>query len=239
MKLKRLRQIVQGVALATFVVFLVRARSLLQVGAPVELFARMSPFAGLAAAFASKRLLALSPAALLVALSAVLAGRLFCGWICPLGTTIDLTDRLLRRFRRKEPLLYDRRRAKYYLMTLLLLLALLGIPWAGWLDPLCIATRSYGLVLHPLASRGMDGALGTISGIPIVAEAAQCARRGVAALLDAHPAPTYRQHGIFLLLFAAIVLLGLFRRRYWCRNLCPLGAMLALLGTYNLLNTTC
>ena len=235
MELKRIRQIVQAVAFATFILFLVRARGLLQAGAPVELFQRMSPFAALAAAFASKRLLAFSVAALVVAASAVVAGRFFCGWICPLGTTLDVTDRFLRPLRRKEPLLYDRRRAKYYLLALLLLLALLGVPWAGWLDPLSIATRSYGLVLHPLVSRGIDEALGTIAGIPVVGRVAQAASAGAADLLDAHPAPTYRGHGVLLLLFAAIVMLGLFRRRYWCRNLCPLGALLALLGTHNLL----
>jgi len=235
MKLKRLRQIVQALAFITFIMFLVRARSLLDLGVPVELFQRMSPFAALAAAFASRRLLAFSLAALLVAASAVLVGRFFCGWICPLGTTIDVSDRLLRRFRRKKPLLYDRRRAKYYLLALFLILALLGVSWAGWFDPLCIATRSYGLVVHPWASQGIDEALGTITGVPILGKAAERGRAGLANILDAHPAPTYRQHALFLLIFATIVLFGLLRTRYWCRNLCPLGAMLALLGTCNLL----
>ena len=235
MKLKRLRQVVQVVAFVAFLVFLVRARSLLDMGVPVDIFPQMSPFAGLAAVFASRRLLAFSLAALLVAGSAILFGRFFCGWICPLGATLDVTDRLLRGFRRKTPRFYDTRRAKYYLLALLLLLALLGVPWAGWLDPLCIATRSYGLAVHAWVSTGVDDALSVIGRAPVVGGAAQNVRAGVADLLDAHPPPVYHQHWVFLLIFAAIVLFGLFRKRYWCRNLCPLGAMLALVGMYNLL----
>ncbi|MHC4182768.1 MAG: 4Fe-4S binding protein, partial [Planctomycetota bacterium] len=34
--------------------------------------------------------------------------------------------------------------------------------------------------------------------------------------------------------FSAIIALGLFYKRYWCRNLCPLGALLSLFSGWSL-----
>ena len=42
----------------------------------------------------------------------------------------------------------------------------------------------------------------------------------------------------FAALFLGILLLGLLERRFWCRHLCPLGAMLDLLSRFPLLRRT-
>ena len=152
-----------------------------------------------------------------------------------MGTTLDVTDRLLKPWRREGRRVYDGRRAKYYLLALLLLLALLGVQWAGLFDPLSVATRTYGLAVQPWATRGIDETLRVGAALPVVGRAAENVRVGLAGALDAHPPPTYRQHGVILLVFVVVVLLGLLRTRYWCRNLCPLGAMLGLFSLRNLL----
>jgi ferredoxin len=45
--------------------------------------------------------------------------------------------------------------------------------------------------------------------------------------------PIHQGHLTFLIIFLAIVLMGLYYRRYWCRNLCPLGAILALVSDWS------
>jgi len=90
-------------------------------------------------------------AGLLVALSALLLGRAFCGWICPLGLLLDLSDSLRKRFqswRRKHgkralPNWAAPKSLKYYLLLFSLLQTLTsGLPifqsispinWVVWL----------------------------------------------------------------------------------------------------------
>ena len=90
-------------------------------------------------------------AALLVASSVLLLGRAFCGWICPLGLVLDISDGLRKRFqtwRRKRgkrpfPNWAAPKSLKYYLLLLCLLLTFTsGLPifqsispinWVVWL----------------------------------------------------------------------------------------------------------
>ncbi len=49
-------------------------------------------------------------------------------------------------------------------------------------------------------------------------------------------APLHAMLSIISLVFVAIVLLELWQPRFWCRNLCPLGALLSLVSRFSLLN---
>jgi len=46
--------------------------------------------------------------------------------------------------------------------------------------------------------------------------------------------PVFRTSAIVGLLFLGILAAEAYQRRFWCRNLCPLGALLALLGRFGL-----
>jgi MauM/NapG family ferredoxin protein len=48
--------------------------------------------------------------------------------------------------------------------------------------------------------------------------------------------PTFYQGGFLGLLFLGILALNFVRRRFWCRFLCPLGALLGLVSRFSLLN---
>jgi len=235
MKLNRVRRLSQALFFLAFLGLILQARPLLDAGVRVDSFIRLSPFAGLAAFLTSHRLAALAPLALVVLLAAVLLGRAFCGWVCPFGTTLDLTDRLLRPLRGKERPTYDGRRIKYYLLAFILVLALLGVQLAGWFDPLCIAMRTYALVVQPLTARSTGDLLGALGGIAGIGSVAHAARSGALNILGGPALPAYGQFAAVMLMFIAVAFLSLFRSRYWCRNLCPLGAMLALASMASLL----
>jgi ferredoxin len=87
---RRLRPWVQALAFILFVVVLVAAGRVAFL--PADLFFRLDPLAGLAALLAARRQAPAMLAGGLIALAlAVIAGRAWCGWLCPLGTVLDWT----------------------------------------------------------------------------------------------------------------------------------------------------
>ncbi|MHC4549892.1 MAG: 4Fe-4S binding protein [Planctomycetota bacterium] len=124
----------------------------------------------------------------LVPVVVLLAGNVYCGYLCPFGALQELVGDLRRRTVATDPrpgIWRYARTVKYAL------LAILVVPYA-W-------TRDY-------------------------------------AVLAADPLITFfgDTGGVFLLGIAAVALSLVFRR-FWCRNLCPAGAFLALLNGVMLL----
>jgi polyferredoxin len=173
--------------------------------------------------------------ALLALLLAILLGRFFCAWVCPLGTTIDITDWALTRRRGKRPAterIYDGRRFKYYLLAFLILCAILGVQIMGWFDPLSIAPRTYAIVIHPYLVGGINLLFNGLQNFPLAGPYLAQIHTALKTLLFAVQQPTHQGHFGFLIIFLVIILMGLYYRRYWCRNLCPLGALFALVSDW-------
>lgn len=197
---------------------------------PADLYLRMDPMV-LAGTLLSGRVLdgafwiAFIPALLFLAI-ALIAGRFFCGWICPLGTCVDLADRATAR-RRASPLgrpaRTGLRRVKYHVLALILGAALLGVSLVFIAAPIPLVTRFFGLLLMPL--------------VQVAAWLGLDAARPLAASLDAgsiyYLKITYDRFGtqLFLLAMAGAVFLpGLLAPRFWCRYLCPAGAIFSIFG---------
>ncbi|MEN8164536.1 MAG: 4Fe-4S dicluster domain-containing protein [Acidobacteriota bacterium] len=128
-------------------------------------------------------------------LTAVL-GRVFCGWVCPLGTLQHLMSWISGPEKRKRAKINRYRpyfALKYIVLTVLLGLAVLGENHTGWLDPIPLLHRAFAAGIRPLW-------LGT-----------------------AVPAGW-----IAFGLLAAILLMSAWMPRFFCRVLCPLGALLGL-----------
>ncbi len=239
------RRIVQVVAFLLFIYLLLGTRDPLETLLPADLFPRLSPFIGLTASVASRTIITLfAPAAVLVLLT-VLLGRFFCGWICPMGTTIDVSDKLLARSRRTltgakgNPAEFSRiHSTKYIVLVVSIVASLLGVQVAGWFDPLSMVTRSYAIVVHPYLNYFADRVLRIMVGSraiqPVVLGADDFLRSTVVSFTQ----PLFVYQWLFMIVFLGILLLGLLERRFWCRHLCPLGAMLDLLSRVPLLRRT-
>ena len=231
-----LRRIAQIATFAVFLALLVHAAALVgSAVVPPDAVLRLSPLAALATMLGAKAFIARYVPALCLLVLAVAFGRFFCGWACPLGSTLDACDHALTPARKgRKPAFYDGRRLKYYLLAFILVGAALGISAGGWLDPLSIATRSYGLVVLPYVgwlSGGVGLALKDLPAGPL----GDWWGRGARVVLADTGVPTYSQHVLFALLLLALLGLGVWYRRYWCRNLCPLGALLGLMALRPLL----
>jgi polyferredoxin len=241
MRIKRKwRIIVQTLALIGFCWLFLQTeyRGTDELAYPVSLLFRLDPLALIAALFSpgDSNLLLLWPALVLLLLTLVF-GRFFCSWLCPLGALFDFLGRPLHQAGRRFS---GWPKFKYYLLAGLTLASLGGLQLFGWFDPLSIFLRSFTLVINPLwnmlANKSFDWLY--TAQLPGLSPAADLVY------------PFFRDHllsfrqPIFLLslltagVFCGLLLLERLQSRFWCRNLCPLGALLGLCARSSLLQRT-
>ncbi len=200
---------------------------------PVNAFFRIDPLAGLSASLASRSLLPFFWPLLLLLPLTFLFGRFFCGWICPLGSGLDLFG---RKSRVQAPAPPTGAAGRWYWTRDLLLVGVVaasvaGLGAAGFLDPISLLIRTLTLgVLPPLeaAVRWLFEAAYGVGGV--VAAASEPVYSLLRERLLSFEPPAFRLSLLFLLLGGALVWAEMAQRRFWCRNLCPAGALLALVG---------
>ena len=203
--LRRGRQAVQLVLLALFL-FLVWSTVKDNAGSmPVNLFSRFDPLMALVSFAGSKSPITNMIPALITIAVTLLLGRVWCGWICPLGTVLDQYGPNIRK---GIPEWF--RHIKYFVLFAFVGAALLGSLALMWMDPITIFVR-------PLAGAIYPAILQRVS--PIEPGAAVAGAR--AAEIPLKPV-VYPLLALPLLLVLAT---NLVVRRFWCRYLCPLGAL--------------
>lgn len=206
---------------------------------PVGLLFRIDPLAALADLFAPGdfhwRLLW---PALLVLVLTVFLGRFFCGWVCPLGTTLDGSGLLVGRGRRAFSPAW--RRVKYFLLFGCSAAALLGVQLFGLLDPLAIFLRSLTLALYPAYNLGLNRLFDFFyeHHIPVVSPLINSAYSVFRDNLMAFHQPVFTLALFTLVVFLIILLLERVEHRFWCKNLCPLGALFGLCARNAILQRT-
>ena len=177
----------------------------------------------------------------------VFFGRLFCGWICPFGAVHTFFS-AFRSGKAKQKLIAGGyspwQRAKYLTLAFFLGGAVLGLNAVGWLDPFSFLFRAFAIAVYPATSLALQGTFTWLytanPGIgPVHATALS---EPVYDVLRRHflPLDTLHYVGGFLIgaLFVLVVALNLSRERFWCRYVCPLGALLGIVGKNPLLRVT-
>ncbi|MGQ9609229.1 MAG: 4Fe-4S binding protein [bacterium] len=233
--LRYIRQVIQIVFLFFFLFLLIKTVFPADFIVPVDFILRLNPLAAIATMFASRSLITKFVYSIILVILTIFLGRFFCGWFCPLGTTIDIFDRIfLRRFQRPKISTNPRlRNIKYYVLVLFILGAIFSLQLIWLADPLSIVTRSYGIVLYPYfnyITRATFDTLYRVEGVNKISEPLYGLLRHYLLPLQQ---PTSHFHLVFFGIFVVILLLSILQRRFWCRNLCPLGALLGLLSKYS------
>src|SRR5690242_15256592 len=84
-----------------------------RLGVAVNGFFRVNPLTAVTTMLATKTYEPLLMPGLLMLLASLLLGRFFCGWVCPLGTILDLVT---GRIKKVAPLRFLQGRVKYWLL---------------------------------------------------------------------------------------------------------------------------
>ena len=173
----------------------------------------------------------LFPGVLMFIFSAIL-GRFFCGWICPLGTILDLSTGWIRK---TTPVAWLRSNFKYYLLVTLLFAALFGMNLAGIFDPIALLIRVLTFFFYPLV--GFAFRQGWVGLFHVLGDNRDYLA-GTYGFFKSYLLPFretfYPLAFLSLVLFGVILFLERYERRNWCKNLCPLGSLLGLLGHFSL-----
>ncbi|CAK0749688.1 ferredoxin-type protein NapH [Gammaproteobacteria bacterium] len=207
-RLRTLRRCLAVSMLALFIILLLATDYQYMEGKETSLFLELSPLTALGAFFTSDTFYKGLLLSLLVVISTLFLGRVFCSWICPLGILNQFLGWVFSHHRPAEAAALNTYqpvfRVKYYLLTALLVLAALGSLQVGLLDPIAFLTRSTTASLLPALDR---------LGIPV------------------HAQPPVFWGGTLLTgLLLAVLLANRILPRFWCRVLCPLGALLGVLS---------
>ncbi len=178
-------------------------------GYEVSLFLEVDPLISISSFLTSGTIYKGLIFSLLLIIPTMFLGRFFCSWICPLGI---LNHWISHFFNKRRPVdeykvnayrkIY---RLKYYILTALIVLALLGTLQVGLLDPIALITRSFVVSVYP----GSDFWYGSFY----------------------LKQPLFYGGLLITIIFLAIMFLNRFMTRLWCRVLCPLGALLGILSS--------
>lgn len=197
---------------------------------------RLDPLLALTHLLSSRTFLPGAAISLVIIALTVVFGRAWCGWICPLGTVLDIFS---FKHGRQHPVLetsHDKnwRKIKYSLLIAILIAALLGNLTLLIFDPLTVLFRSLFTIIWPTLDQVitvLETWLVTISFLEEPITAFDSLIRP--ALLPIEPAYTPTALLYFLVL-SSIIAINYFASRFWCRYLCPLGGMLGLISKASL-----
>jgi polyferredoxin len=178
---------------------------------------------------------------LVILIPTIFVGRFFCGWVCPLGSLNHWTSEIRSErtsFRGREKIEKNRyhkyQRIKYYLFFFCLGAAALGSLQAGLLDPLPLLARSLGTLVLPTLHTGLLAivAWATGTGLEPLAAVVEGAYTVIAFVVLPYGQAHFHAVITIGILFALIVMLNRWFTRFWCRGVCPLGAMLGLFSRF-------
>lgn len=175
---------------------------------PADVFLTIDPLVSLSTAIASRQWVWSLACAAIILLACVVVPRGFCGYICPLGTLIDLFDWAIgsrtKRFRVAQDGWWVH--VKYYLLFGSLLCACFGVLVTGYVAAIPVVTRGFLFIGEPIQSGLLRGW---------------------------HLVPTMTGGALLSIgMFITVLALGLLQPRFWCKYVCPSGAVFSVANLF-------
>jgi MauM/NapG family ferredoxin protein len=222
---RRLRRLVQVGFLALFLVLGFVTFQDRAAGELAEGLFPFDPLAALTSMLATRSWIGGMMWAIGTVVLTVVLGRFWCGWICPLGTVLEYVR--FKGARRKELRISPRWRAvKYVILTVLVIMAALGSLTLLVLDPITVFNRTVATAVVPAVDAAVRGVQNAVADVGWLAGAVEWVDNTLRGSVLPTVAPFFAQGIAMAVFFLSIVALNLLADRFWCRYLCPLGALL-------------
>lgn len=180
-----------------------------------ESFLAMDPLVSISTAIASRTWVWSLAVAGVVLAVCLLVPRGFCAYVCPMGTLIDLFDWAVGRWFKAVHGVVAKRigvfsQTKFGVLALVLITALFGVTLTGYFAPIPILTRGVTMGASPV-QLGLARSFGQVP-------------------------PIGKEHLLAIAMVCGILALGVLAPRFWCRYLCPSGAIFSLANMLRLTN---
>jgi polyferredoxin len=209
---------------------------------PVRMFFVLDPLIAITNALATHALYRGLVWSLLILLPTLFLGRFFCGWICPMGTLQHFVGGMRSEAKRGKQRIESNRykrwqTIKYVILIAGLVAAVFGSAVIGTLDPFSLLVRSIGLALLPGFNIAIRALLVPMEHSHIAAIKASGSFLHTAlqlTILDLRQAH-FAQSLVLGILFLIILWASLRVTRFWCRSMCPLGALLGAVSRWSIL----
>ncbi|MBW1865734.1 MAG: 4Fe-4S binding protein, partial [Deltaproteobacteria bacterium] len=175
--------------------------------------------------------------AMVVLAMTLLLGRVFCGFICPFGTIHHIISYLKPSLKGKQLFHANRKTAsqkiKYAVLVTVLFSSLFGLNIAGWMDPISLLFRSLALAVIPGLGNGLSEFFGLLAGSDIKILNLMSYGEMLVWPVFGFDFKSFQTGWIIGILFLVILFLNRVIPRFWCRTLCPLGALLGLFSGFS------
>ena len=184
-------------------------------GWPVNWFLQLDPLVALGTLLSTQKLYWPLLWALTTIALTIIFGRFFCSWVCPFGSLHHFTGFLAHRKKssaQKIQLNKYRKAQSIKYVALAVFLGMAAFPSAaatlqtGLLDPIPLITRSFNLIILPIADNVFH----------IVSDSTRF----------------YEGAWLVFSVFLTAVLLNLVIPRFYCRFVCPLGALFGIIDRF-------
>jgi polyferredoxin len=184
-------------------------------GWSVNWFLQLDPLVAIGTIFTTHTLYRGLAWALATVALTIIFGRFFCSWVCPFGSLHHFVGFLgNRRKKTAQKIQLNRYRKaqciKYFILIFFLVMAafpsLVATLQTGLLDPIPLVTRSFNLVLLPIVDKPINFV--SVTG------------------------RFYEGVWLIFVIFLAAVLLNLAIPRFYCRFICPLGALFSVISRF-------
>ena len=212
----------------------------LKIDQPVAFFFQLDPLVWLSSLLSGHQLMKGFWWALGLVLMTLFLGRIFCGFICPLGTIHHVVSWIKPALKGERMVHANQKspsqRVKYFLLITLLLGAIIGLNIVGLMDPISLLFRSIALAVLPGLGVGVKGLFDWMANNDIkVLNLLSYGGEVLVSPVFGYGYQSYQTAWFIGLIFLVILFLNRIRPRFWCRVLCPLGALLGISSRISIL----
>ncbi len=207
---------------------------------PVGFFFQLDPLIGFTSLISGHQWIKGFFWALIVLVLTLFLGRVFCSFICPFGTVHhvvgatkpSLKGRAMVHANQKTP----SQRFKYFILIALLVAAVIGLNFTGIMDPISFLFRSVALAVLPGLGAGIRELFDLMAKSDIkIFNLLSYGAEVLVSPVFGYESKAYQTAWFIGALFLFILFLNRIRPRFWCRILCPLGALLGYCSRFSVL----